>query len=134
MRSTLCRSASWPKNTSVSAATSTPAERVFSTGGNPVICRHRSQTQQTGLRSWHVILKVMYARQGHCALFKKHIGNDGLFFLVLFFNGAEVAVSPSSTLLRNERRLAHFVIFFFTSYDSVLSDSGHRSSKYNFSR
>lgn len=66
------------------AATSTPAETVFSTCGNIVIChtvgQRRRQIQQTGLFFWHVILKVMYACQGQFALFKKQVENASLFF------------------------------------------------------
>lgn len=69
-------------------ATSTPAERVFSTCGNIVIChtvdQHWSQIQWTGLFFWCIRLTLMYVCQSHFALFKKQVGNASLFFWYVF--------------------------------------------------
>lgn len=113
MRSTLCRSASWPKKYFCIPATSPPAERVFSTCGNIVIChtagQRRSQIRRTGLLFWHIILTLTYTlARATLPYSKSKLENATLSFWCMFIEpeyekgsfGTQVFVSPPNATLK----------------------------------
>lgn len=72
-------------------ATSTPAERVFSTLWQYCDLSYSRSAQKPDSATElvfpaHTLLTVMYACQGHFAIFKKQVGNANLLFWCMFLD------------------------------------------------